>query len=164
MRVLALTAALATFALASASVSEAAEPGPRVAAGSAFFEPGAGSEGRVFRFSAVRTKGRAAVGWATVEYRAGRRLRMAITCMHISGKRALFAGKVRSSTIRAHVGRSAAFVVEDGGPPARDLLTLVYVSSPSETPYTCSNYPAGMVLLKPTKGAVRIGPSKAESA
>jgi len=164
MRALALTAAVAVLALAAASVSAAAEAKPHVAAGSGTFDPGSGGGSRLFKFSAVRTRGRAAIGWATVEYTAGPRLRMAITCMRVDGRRALLAGKVRSATVRAHVGRTAVFVIEDGGPPVRDLMTLVYISGPGEKPYTCLNFPAGMVLLKPTKGAVRIGASKAETA
>ncbi len=162
MRSRTFTAAVAIVALVVAGGAGAAEP--RVAAGSARLDDKNGAS-RHFSFSAARTQGkRAATGWASIDYAAGPKLRMTITCMRVIGKRAVFAGKVRSATVRAHVGQTAVFVIEDGGPPLRDLITLVYIAEPGQKPYTCLNFPPGMVLLKPSAGAVRIGPSKAETA
>lgn len=162
MRALALLAVGAALAAWTAEAAVSAAQ-PRVAAGSARFD-GASGTSRVFRFSATRTSGTKATGWATVEYARGPQLRLTITCMRVIGRRALLAGRVTAATVRAQRGRTAVFAIEDNGEPSRDLLTLVYIAAAGERPYTCANYPAGMVLLKPTKGAVRIGPSKAESA
>jgi hypothetical protein len=165
MRTLVLLGAVAVAVLvvaATAAAGTTAAP-PREAAGSARIDPPGGGN-RVFRFMARRTSGEAARGWATVEYASGLHLRMTISCMHVVGKRAVFAGTIRKATVRAQIGRSAVFAVEDGGKPEKDLLTLVYIADGGEPPYTCANIPPGMVLLKPTKGAVRIGASIAESA
>jgi hypothetical protein len=155
--------AVAVFVLAATAASGSAAAPPREAAGSARIDPPGGGN-RVFRFTARRTSGGAATGWATVEYASGLRLRMTISCMRVVGKRALFAGTIRTATVRAQIGRSAVFAVEDGGKPEKDLVTLVYIADRGERPYTCASFPPGMVLLKPTKGAVRIGASTAESA
>ena len=79
----------------------------------------------MFRFSATQTRGRAATGWATVDYAEGPRLRVEVSCLRVTGKRALVGGRISAATIRQHIGRTAVFVVEDGGLPARDRFTFV---------------------------------------
>jgi len=166
MRALALIATLAVLGLvaagSTAATRQAAGPKRLVAAGSARFD--AGGVSRVFRFSATQTKAGAATGWATVEYAQGPRLRLEVGCLRIAGKRALVAGTVSAATVKAHVGRTAVFGVEDGGSPAKDRFTFVYIAEKGEPPFSCTRFPEGMALVKPTKGAARVGPSVSESA
>ena len=150
-------------ALVAASVAGGAAAGARathkIAAGNARFEQGGAS--RLFRFSATQTKGRSATGWATIDYVPGPRVLVQVSCLWVSGNRALVAGKVSAATVRRQVGRTAVFIVEDGGAPSRDLFTFVYIAESGDEPYSCRNYPSNMVLLKPKQGVVRIGISTA---
>jgi hypothetical protein len=156
MRALALTAVVVVLTLGVSSAALGAEPKRQVAAGSARFE-GQSGVSRVFTFSATQTTGRRATGWATIDYAPGPRLRLEVSCLWVSGNRALVGGKISSATSRQFVGRTAVFIVEDGGVPARDLFTYLFIAERGEKPYSCTNYPHSMVLLKPAKGAVRIG-------
>ena len=166
MRALALIAALAVLGLAAVGSSAGADQQSRqkrlVAAGSARFD--AGGVSRVFRFSATQTRGTGATGWATVDYAKGPRLRVEISCLRVAGNRALVAGEISAATVKAHVGRTAVFGVEDGGAPAKDRFTFVYISDKGDAPFSCTRFPDAMALVKPTKGAARVGPSTSESA
>jgi hypothetical protein len=162
MRALALIAAVAALGLVAAGSAARAAPLRQVAAGSARFD--ANGVSRVFRFSATQTTAPNATGWATVDYAEGPRLRLEITCLRVFGMRALIAGRISASTVRTNIGRTAVFGIEDGGQPPSDRFTLVYIAESKAKPYSCTRFPPGMALLKPTKGAARIGPSMAQSA
>ncbi len=162
MRALALIAAVAVLGSVAAGAAAGAVPVRQVAAGRARFDVNGVS--RVFRFSATQTKGRAATGWATVDYAEGPRLRVEITCLLVVGRRAVVAGRISAATIRQHIGHTAVFAVEDRGLPARDRFSFVYISEAGAKPFSCTNYPTGMALVKPTNGAARIGRSTTQSA